>query len=51
METAAAEELVNDAGMEIKEQHRSSAGRDHYAYKIPAKGSKQRAMSQRTSMV
>jgi hypothetical protein len=36
---AVAEGLVSDTGMEIKEQHRSSARRltagDHYAYRIP----------------
>jgi hypothetical protein len=51
-----AEGLVSDAGIEIKEQSQKSSagrlmGRDHYAYRIPAKGSKQAGMSQRTCKV
>jgi hypothetical protein len=51
-----AEGLVSDAEIEIKEQSQKRSarrlmGRDHYAYRIPAKGSKQAGMSQRTCKV
>jgi hypothetical protein len=48
-----AEGLVSDAGIKIKAQSQKSSarrltGRDHYTYRILAKGSKQAGMSQCT---